>query len=121
MGVPPDVAGCEPREGMERGFIKEGFGGACRFCGMASGCAAVLREREFERKEGAACCCDDLAFMISRSSKSSSTSEMTPSLGSESLTSSIRACDMIAVVLGYVNTDVNMFLISKLWWGLAAG
>lgn len=90
---------------------------------MASGCAAVLRERELERKECAAWGCDDLAFMMSRSSKSSSTSEMSPSLGSESLTSSIRACDMIAVVLGCVHRCVNMFLISKLWWGLrvAAG
>lgn len=37
---------------------------------------------------------------ISRSSKSESTSEMSPSEGSLSDTSSIRACDMAVVVVG---------------------
>lgn len=61
---------------------------------MASGCAADFVESDEERKEGAAWGPDDLARMISRSSKSSSMSEISPSLGSESLTSSICGCDM---------------------------
>ena len=47
------------------------------------------------------CCCDlvGTCLRMSRSSKSDSTSEMSPSEGSLSDTSSMRACDIV-VVLG---------------------
>lgn len=61
---------------MEEGFMKEGLGlGA----GMEDG----------------------RALRISRSSKSDIASEMSPSEGSESDTSSIRACDIVSTCVAY--------------------
>jgi len=74
--VPEEVEGMEVFvlvEGMEEGFMREpGARGVV-------GCARALR--------------------ISRSSKSSETSLILPSEGSLSDTSSMRACDMVVVVL----------------------
>jgi hypothetical protein len=50
--------------------------------------------------------CEGRALRISRSSKSSSTSEMSPSEGSLSDTSSMRACDIVEGVALFCAQDV---------------